>query len=214
MGLWVPKLRAEYIIEGALYQEALDYARRSRAYTSDRHDFHSGGLDNKQQKMLEGKLGEKAFKLFLQDNGIRFEEDHSSYEERDEYDFLLQGSGLCLRVDVKTRTEEFHIRTLELVEQTISHPKELYVSDRLYREPECGPAAGVVHPGGSAHPGEDRKPGLPGQLCDVRPAAAPDGIAGPALPPGTSRYKTDSAKKTVRQGRSFLIPRKGAEDSW
>ena len=134
MGLWVPKLRAEYIIEGALYQEALDYARRSRAYTSDRHEFHSGGLDNKQQKMLEGKLGEKAFKLFLQDNGIRFEEDHSSYEERDEYDFLLQGSGLCLRVDVKTRTEEFHIRTLELVEQTISHPKELYVSARLYRE--------------------------------------------------------------------------------
>ena len=56
MGLWVPKLRAEYIIEGALYQEALDYARRSRAYTSDRHDFHSGGLDNKQQKMLEGKI--------------------------------------------------------------------------------------------------------------------------------------------------------------
>ena len=134
MSLWVPKLRAEYIIEGALYQEALDYARRSRAYTSDRHDFHSGGLDNKQQKMLEGKLGEKAFKLFLQDNGIRFEEDHSSYEERDEYDFLLQGSGLRLRVDVKTRTEEFHIRTLELVEQTISHPKELYVSARLYRE--------------------------------------------------------------------------------
>ena len=120
MGLWVPKLRAEYIIEGALYQEALDYARRSRAYTSDRRDFRSGGLDNKQQRMLEGKLGEKAFKLFLQDNGIRFEEDHSSYEERDEYDFLLQGSGLCLRVDVKTRTEEFHIRTLELVEQTIS----------------------------------------------------------------------------------------------
>ena len=35
MGLWVPKLRAEYIIEEALYQEALDYARRSRAYTSD-----------------------------------------------------------------------------------------------------------------------------------------------------------------------------------
>ena len=37
-------------------------------------------------------------------------------------------------MDVKTRTEEFHIRTLELVEQTISHPKELYVSARLYRE--------------------------------------------------------------------------------
>ena len=94
MGLWVPKLRAEYIIEGALYQEALDYARRSRAYTSDRHDFHSGGLDNKQQKMLEGKLGEKAFKLFLQDNGIRFEEDHSSYEERDETAAMRNGTSM------------------------------------------------------------------------------------------------------------------------
>lgn len=152
MSLWVPKLRAEYIIEGALYQEALDYARRSRAYTSDRHDFHSGGLDKKQQKMLEGKLGEKAFKLFLQDNGIRFEEDHSSYEERDEYDFLLQGSGLRLRVDVKTRTEEFHIRTLELVEQTISHPKELYVS--------AGSTGSGMRSGCWG--------GLPGRICSPR----------------------------------------------
>ena len=30
MGLWVPKLRAEYIIEGALYQEALDYAESAQ----------------------------------------------------------------------------------------------------------------------------------------------------------------------------------------
>ena len=30
-------------------------------------------------------------------------------------------------MDVKTRTEEFRIRTLELVEQTICHPKELDV---------------------------------------------------------------------------------------
>lgn len=162
MGLWVPKLRAEYIIEGALYQEALDYARRSRAYTSDRHDFHSGGLDNKQQKMLEGKLGEKAFKLFLQDNGIRFEEDHSSYDERDEYDFLLQGSGLRLRVDVKTRTRGIpypHIGT----GGTDHLPSQGAVCFRpALPGAECGPAAGVVYPGGSAHPGEDRKPGLPG----------------------------------------------------
>lgn len=161
MGLWVPKLRAEYIIEGALYQEALDYARRSRAYTSDRHDFHSGGLDNKQQKMLEGKLGEKAFKLFLQDNGIRFEEDHSSYDERDEYDFLLQGSGLRLRVDVKTRTEDsISVRWNWWTDHL---PSQGAVCFRpALPGAECGPAAGVVHPGGSAHPGEDRKSGLPG----------------------------------------------------
>ena len=96
--------------------------------------LHPGGLDNKQQKMLEGKLGEKAFRLFLQDQGIRFEEDRSSCRERDEYDFLLQGSGLVLRVDVKTRTKDYHIRTLELVEQTVAHPKELYVAARLYRD--------------------------------------------------------------------------------
>lgn len=134
MKTWEPRLRERYIIEGTLYQEALDYARDSRSYTSDRHDFHPGGLDNKQQKMLEGKLGEKAFRLFLQDQGIRFEEDRSSCRERDEYDFLLQGSGLVLRVDVKTRTEDYHIRTLELVEQTVAHPKELYVAARLYRD--------------------------------------------------------------------------------
>ena len=36
-------------------------------------------------------------------------------------------------MDVKTRTEDYHIRTLELVEQTVAHPKELYVAARLYR---------------------------------------------------------------------------------
>ena len=51
MKIWEPRLRERYIIEGTLYQEALDYARDSRSYTSDRHDFHPGGLDNKQQKM-------------------------------------------------------------------------------------------------------------------------------------------------------------------
>ncbi len=37
-------------------------------------------------------------------------------------------------MDVKTRTEDYHIRTLELVEQTVAHPKELYVAARLYRD--------------------------------------------------------------------------------
>lgn len=134
MAEWKPKIRTEYVIRGGLYREALDYALRSGAYTSDRHDFHAGGLSNKQQKMLEGKLGEKAFKLFLLDNGIRFEEDHSRFNERDEYDFLLRNPVMCLRLDVKTRTEPYHIRTLELVEQAASHPKEIYISARLCRE--------------------------------------------------------------------------------
>ena len=35
MKIWEPRLRERYIIEGTLYQEALDYARDSRSYTSD-----------------------------------------------------------------------------------------------------------------------------------------------------------------------------------
>ena len=124
MGLWVPKLRAEYIIEGALYQEALDYARRSRAYTSDRHDFHSGGLDNKQQKMLEGKLGEKAFKLFLQDNGIRFEEDHSSYEVvildiGGAIDGIFQMLDMCKRIYMPVLTDPVSVSKISQFENLV-----------------------------------------------------------------------------------------------
>ena len=39
--------------------------------------------------MFEGKLGEKAFKIFLMENNVNFKEDRSSCDERDEYDFLL-----------------------------------------------------------------------------------------------------------------------------
>lgn len=127
--------REEYHIPNDLIQEALSYAISSRAYTSNRHDFHAGGLNNKQQKMFEGKLGEKAFKMFLWDNAIPFEEDHSSFDERDEYDFLLQTEhGTQYLVDVKTRTKSFHTRTLEMVEQAQEHPKDIFISARLFSE--------------------------------------------------------------------------------
>ena len=126
-------LRDNYIIPNELYQEALDYAIASRAYTSNRHDFHEGGLDNKQKKMFEGKLGEKAFKIFLQDNDFSFIEDESSPRERDKYDFVLNKTGFQkLLIDVKTRTKHYHIRTLELVEQYSAFPKDIYISARLY----------------------------------------------------------------------------------
>lgn len=124
----------EYIITPYLYQEALNYAISSCAFTSNRHDFHAGGLNNKQQKMLEGKLGEKGFKMFLTENAIPFIEDHSSPQERDEYDFLLSTTNKKYLLDVKTRTKDFHIRTLEMVEQAHNHPKDIFVSARLYTE--------------------------------------------------------------------------------
>lgn len=127
-------LREEYIITPELYQEALDYAHSSRAYTSNRHDFHAGGLNNKQQKMFEGKLGEKGFKMFLEENKIPFIEDHSSPQERDEYDFLLSTIDRQYLFDVKTRTKSFHTRTLEMVEQAESHPKDIFISARLFTE--------------------------------------------------------------------------------
>lgn len=127
-------LRNEYRIDGPLLHEALTYADLSGAYTSDRHDFHAGGLNNKKIKMFEGKLGEKAFKQFLLDNGIPFIEDHSSWTERDAYDFLLATVEAEYLLDVKTRTKSFHTRTLEMVEQAHSHPKDIFVSARLHPE--------------------------------------------------------------------------------
>lgn len=127
-------IRPIYKIEGQLYQEALNYAESSKRYTSNRHDFHPGGLDNKKKKMFEGKLGEKAVKMLFSENGVSFEEDHSSPDERDEYDFLLINDAEQLKVDVKTRTEKFHVRTLEMVEQAKTHPKDIFISVRLFRE--------------------------------------------------------------------------------
>lgn len=127
-------IRENYVITGSLYGEAVSYARKARAFTSNRHDFHPGGLSNKEKKMFEGKLGEKAIKLLLTDNHISFIEDTSSYDERDEFDFLLVNENEQLKVDVKTRTEDFHIRTLEMVEQAETHPKDIYISVRLFRE--------------------------------------------------------------------------------
>ncbi len=127
-------IRENYVITGDLYQEALQYAERSKAFTSNRHDFHAGGLDNKKKKMFEGKLGEKAVKLLFIDNAVSFIEDHTGYDERDEYDFLLVNKTEQLTVDVKTRTEAYHKRTLEMVEQARNHPKDIFISVRLFRE--------------------------------------------------------------------------------
>ena len=127
-------IRNIYKIDGEFYREALDYADASKSYTSDAHDFHGGGLDNKKKKMFEGKLGEKAVKMFLEDNKINFIEDKTSYSERDEYDFLLLDFDRPLKVDVKTRTENYHIRTLEMVKQTKNHRKDIFISARLYKE--------------------------------------------------------------------------------
>lgn len=127
-------IRDYYLIEGKFYESALTYAEQSKRYTSNRHDFHAGGLDNKKKKMFEGKLGEKAVEMFFIDNNVRYFADHTPYDERDNYDFLLQNNRERLLIDVKTRTEKFHTRTLEMVEQAQSHPKDIYISVRLYRE--------------------------------------------------------------------------------
>ena len=121
----------EYIIPQSLINEALEYAELSKRYTSDKHDFHAGGLDNKKMKMFEGKLGEKIFKMFLLENNISFEEDKTSFKEKDNYDFILPNNNT---IDVKTRTKAFHTRTLEMVEQFEKNPKNIYVS--VYLNPK------------------------------------------------------------------------------
>lgn len=124
-----------YKIPTNLIQEAYNYAVLSRCFTSNRHDFHEGGLNNKQQKMFEGKLGEKIFKMFLDDNNIPYTEDSTGYDEEDNYDFELFNQ---FTTDVKTRTKSFHTRTLEMVEQFEDNPKDIYVSVHLDFESKTG----------------------------------------------------------------------------
>ena len=57
-------------IKKDLVNEAIKYSKLSRSHTSDTHDFHEGGLNAKQRKMFEGKLGEKGIKQFFIDNNI------------------------------------------------------------------------------------------------------------------------------------------------
>jgi hypothetical protein len=128
-----------YILSESFINEAKNYAALSRSYTSNRHDFHNGGLSNKQKKMFEGKLGEKIFKTFLTDNEVNYTEDFSSHDEADNYDFILPNG---YTIDVKTRTKDFHIRTLELVEQFQRCPKDIYISVRLFDDLKSGTILG------------------------------------------------------------------------
>ena len=118
-----------------LIQEAYDYAYKSKDYLSDRHSFHSGTTKDKLKKMYEGKLGEKIFKQYMLNNNLKFKEDSTHYTKADDYDFILKEK---YSVDVKTRTQNYHIRTLEMVEQFKKKPKDVYVSVRLYAETNTG----------------------------------------------------------------------------
>lgn len=121
----------EFTIEPWMVEEAQRYAVLSARHTSDRHDFHRGGVAAKAEKMFEGKLGEKVFKAWLRQQGLLFDEDHTSHEEADQYDFLVAGR----TIDVKTFTKDFHKRLLEMVEQYAKNPKDYYVAVRLRFEP-------------------------------------------------------------------------------
>jgi len=124
----IVKISDEFVLEAA------NYSKLSRAHTSDYHDFHEGGLNAKQKKMFEGKIGEKGIKQFFIDNKIIFEEDRSSHTDADEYDFIISKDDKKYFVDVKTRTKKFHTRTLEMVKQFHSKKIDIYISVFLMRD--------------------------------------------------------------------------------
>ena len=123
----------EIVIKKELIEEALSYSKLSKSYTSNTHDFHEGGLNAKQRKMFEGKLGEKGVKQFFIQNRINFKEDQSSHTDADNYDFIVYGSSRNYLIDVKTRTQQFHIRTLEMVKQLRRKKIDIYMSVRLFK---------------------------------------------------------------------------------
>ena len=123
----------EIVIKKEFVEEALNYSKLSKSYTSDTHDFHEGGLNAKQRKMFEGKLGEKGIKQFFIQNKINFEEDKSSHTDADNYDFIVYGLTNSYLIDVKTRTQQFHVRTLEMVKQLQRKKIDIYISVRLFQ---------------------------------------------------------------------------------
>ena len=128
-----------YTLTDELIEEARNYAALSKRFTSNRHDFHDGSLSQKENKMLSGKLGEGIFKMFLDENEIVYERDKTSHEDADDFDFRFPNSRT---LDVKTRTKDFHIRTLEMVEQFNSKPKDIFVSVRLNNDYRTGSILG------------------------------------------------------------------------
>ncbi len=114
-----------------MIESAKNYAILSAPHTSNRHDFHGGGLANKATKMFEGKLGERAFQAWLSIEGIITIPDRSSHEVADSFDFIVSGR----TIDVKTYTQGFHRRLLEMVEQYRRGPKDSYVATRLHFSP-------------------------------------------------------------------------------
>lgn len=107
---------------------AKKYAELSKQYTSNRHDFHQGGLENKRIKMMLGKIGEKAIANLFRSQNVFFIEDNTNFDQSDNYDFLVYINGIELKVDVKTRTKSFHTRTVEMVEQIVKNPKDIFIS--------------------------------------------------------------------------------------
>ena len=81
--------------------------------------------------MFEGKLGEKGIKQYFIENNINFKEDESSHKDADEYDFIILSTSKKYFIDVKTRTQEFHIRTLEMVKQLKRKKIDIYISVKL-----------------------------------------------------------------------------------
>ena len=57
----------------------------------------------------------------------------SSHTDADEYDFIVYGTRKKHFVDVKTRTQKFHIRTLEMVKQLQRKKIDIYISVRLFK---------------------------------------------------------------------------------
>lgn len=130
-----------YTLADSDVSEAREYAHKAAQYTSNRHDFHEGSLDEKEENMFYGKLGEKAFRAFLNEIGMSYSEDETSYTEADNYDFELCIGGFMnentyLTVDVKTRTKPWHKYNLEMVEQFMKNGKDIYVFTRMISERE------------------------------------------------------------------------------
>lgn len=110
-------------INEELVKEARDYALASCPYTYDGHNFSlQKSSDTRFNHILLGKLGEKAFKMWLEKEKINYIEDDKPITDPDSFDFKANG----LTIDIKSTLP--HCKwLLEKKKLYESKPKDVYV---------------------------------------------------------------------------------------
>jgi len=100
-------------------EKANEYAKSSIDYTYDRFKLTK---EERQEKILIGKIGEEIVKTFFKNNNINYKEDQTSSHDLDEFDLVVNNK----KIDIKTCSKDFHIRLFVVKNKFDTYKKHDY----------------------------------------------------------------------------------------